>query len=150
MSATDPLGNRKGRGAYEVPSACTRRNGEKLLFLVARTARGLSRFSPSDDRLSITGLTGVKTCPVGRAQQFLQCISRIVYFSAAPSRLLHVVSMQTTFPTWKRSARRIYPKLLSIMIPKPIVYRLNGYKCPSSLRYGLSFLLSLRSISNLF
>ena len=99
-----PSGIERVGGAHEVPSAYTRRNGEKLfsLSLVVRTARGLSRFSLANDRLSITGgLTGVKTCPVGRIRQFLQYISQIVYFSAAPSRLLHVVSIQMTFPTWK-------------------------------------------------
>lgn len=79
LSATDPLENRKGRGAHDVPSACTRRNGEKLSSsLVVLFAHRLSRFSPSDDRLSITGgLTGVKTCPVVRwvfAVHFADCI----------------------------------------------------------------------------
>lgn len=55
------------------------------LFLVVRTMRGLSWFSPSDNRLSITGgLAALKCVPSVTARQFLQYISRIAYFFRDP------------------------------------------------------------------
>lgn len=51
------------------------------LFFVVRTMLGLSWFSPSDNRLSITGgLTALKCVPSVTVRQFLQYISRIAYF----------------------------------------------------------------------